>query len=128
MACSDQRIKKPLGIAMALILPMVPCHALAERGVVTGEIGSIGAKDRTLSLRTGEVFRAGPKVKLSSRRIGEKVIVVYEQQAEGELRAIKVRRVPQELEAFVPRSARDQNADPGHGITTRKINAQGARE
>jgi hypothetical protein len=81
----------------------------AGRKVATGQIEAIDSVNRTISLSSGETFRAGPKVKLSTRRIGESVFVVYDA-ADGALRAIKVRRVPQPLETFVPQPDRSSNA------------------
>jgi hypothetical protein len=77
--------------------------------VATGQIEAIDSVNRTISLSSGEIFRAGPKVKLSTRRVGENIIVVYEV-AEGGLQAIKVRRVPKALDAFTPQPERSSNA------------------
>jgi Cu/Ag efflux protein CusF len=101
-------IKTVFAFAVAL---SVSCSTAAEAGrkVATGQIKAIDSANRTISLSSGEIFRAGPKVKLSTRHIGEKVIVVYETADDG-LQAIKVRRVPQQLEVFVPLPEKSPNA------------------
>jgi hypothetical protein len=95
---------------MAIVTTVAASSAAdAGRKVATGQIEAIDSVNRTISLSSGETFRAGPKVKLSTRRIGETIIVVYEIAEEG-LQAIKVRRIPQSIEAFVPPPERSPNA------------------
>jgi hypothetical protein len=105
---------RPVPLRYSLVLAIATTMATssvadAGRKVATGRIEAIDSVKRTISLSSGETFRAGPKVKLSTRRVGENIIVVYEV-AEGGLQAIRVRRAPQPLEAFVPPSERSPNA------------------
>lgn len=50
-------------------------------------------------------------MKLSTRRVGEKVVVVYGT-VDGMLQAVKIRRVPQALESYVPLPVRKPTPDP----------------
>ncbi|MBY0226257.1 MAG: hypothetical protein K2Q28_10670 [Hyphomicrobium sp.] len=102
------RTRHSIALAIATTVT-VSSAAEAGRKMATGQISAIDSVNRTISLSSGEIFRAGPKVKLSTRRIGENIIVVYEA-ADGGLQAVKVRRVPQSLENFVPLSERSSNA------------------
>lgn len=75
--------------------------SFAERLVATGKIESIDAVNRSFALNGGQTFGAGPKVKLSKRKIGDDVIVVYE--IKGDLLlAVDVRRIPFALQTSVP--------------------------
>jgi hypothetical protein len=108
MAHQQYSIRHSIALAIGATV-LFSSTADAGRKVATGQIEAINAANRTISLSSGETFRAGPKVKLSTRSIGESVIVVYEAADDG-LRAIRVRRVPQSLEAFVPLPERKPNA------------------
>lgn len=99
-----------IAAAVAASLP-VSTRADATRKVVTGEIGAIDSVNRTISFSSGEKFQAGPRVKLSTRHIGEKVIVVYETRHDG-WRAVKVRRAPQSVEALDPTHFRKSAQNP----------------
>lgn len=87
-------------IAVLLVfVPEIP-RASAEARIATGEIAVIDVDNRTVALKSGQVFRAGDKVKLSKRTPGDKVIIIYEAE-NGGLMATKIRRLPAELESFV---------------------------
>lgn len=75
--------------------------SLAEKLIATGKIEAIDAMARSFALSGGQTFAAGPKVKLSKRKIGDDVIVVYEVKDDF-LFAVDVRRVPFALQTSVP--------------------------
>jgi hypothetical protein len=107
---THRQFSKRYSLVLAIATTITTSSAAdAGRKVATGQIEAIDSVKRTISLSSGETFRAGSKVKLSTRRVGENIIVVYEI-ADGGLQAIKVRRVPQPLEAFVPPVERSPNA------------------
>jgi hypothetical protein len=83
-------------IAMSATFAAGPIHA--DPLVAKGVIASIDASKRCFTLEAGQTFIAGAKVKLSSRRIGEEVIVGYRVHPDH-LLAVSVRRVPVALKA-----------------------------
>jgi len=78
---------------LVLVLTLVAGPALAGRLVATGKIEIIDAINRSFVLSGGQAFSAGPKVKLSKRKIGDDVVVIYEIKSDV-LLAVDVRRVP----------------------------------
>lgn len=75
--------------------------SFAEKLVATGKIEAIDAMNRSFQLSGGQTFAAGPKVKLSKRKVGDDVIVVYEIKDDF-LFAVDVRRVPFALQISAP--------------------------
>jgi Cu/Ag efflux protein CusF len=79
--------------------------AQADTWLATGEISAIDFSKRMVTLTDGQIFRAGDRLKLSKRTIGEKVIIFYEA-ANGSLTATKIRRAPGALESYALPSER----------------------
>src|SRR5262245_266112 len=97
---SMRRSKVTWGLLAAFAVTS-PAGAYAETMISNGEIASIDPPRRQFSLADGRVFAASPKVKLSKRTVGEKVIIVYEVK-DGAMQATKVRRMPGFLESAFP--------------------------
>jgi len=70
--------------------------AIAEPLSQSGVIASIDSDKRQFTLESGDIFIAGPKVKLSTRRVGEEVLIRYSVRA-GHLLAVKMKRAPVQL-------------------------------
>ena len=82
----------------------------ASPSITVGVIETIDAANRLFVLRGGEAFVAGPRVKLSTRRIGDEVTVVYE--VENDLRiAVEIKRRPIALHAPIDGSSDQEHRE-----------------
>ena len=85
--------KRSLRALFVASLMVIGDPSFAEKLVVTGKIEAIDAAKRAFALSGGMMFSAGPKLKLSKRKIGDDVIVVYKVQ-DDYLLAVELRRLP----------------------------------
>lgn len=76
-----------------MISVLIAAAAMAMSATIVGVIESIDIRGRFVVLRGGAAFSAGPGVKLSTRRIGEEVLVAYEATHVG-LVALEIRPMP----------------------------------
>lgn len=77
----------------------VPAHADSAHGITSGLISVIDVEQRRIELADGRNFSVTPKVKLSKRRVGEKVLIIFEGQGQ-QMKALKVRQFPERLKTF----------------------------
>lgn len=92
--------KKIFAALFCLTTAAVSAQADDDR-VATGSIAAIDGVNRRVTLTDGRTFIADGQLKLSSRSVGERVIIFY--RAEGQKRhAIRMRRVPERLERLPP--------------------------
>jgi hypothetical protein len=68
-------------------------QAMGMSSSIVGVINTVDVRGRTISLRGGMTFKVAPGVKLSTRREGEEVTVVYQVASNG-LVAHEVRPAP----------------------------------
>ena len=88
-----------------------PAHATQPSPSITvGVIETIDAAKRLFMLRGGVAFVAGPRVKLSTRRIGDEVTVIYEVE-DDLLIAVEIKRRPIALHAPIDGSSDQEHRE-----------------
>lgn len=75
------------------LLPLVPASAHAEDAIAHGRLTHIDGPTRMVTLSSGSTYYVNKRVKISTRKVGEVVLVTFRQTSHGR-EAIKIRRAP----------------------------------
>lgn len=81
-------------LSLLLFAFAAPAVGLAQDDVASGKLVHIDGRTRSITLSDGSTYVVSKHVKLSSREIGELVLVSYRDSAAGR-EAVKIRPAPQ---------------------------------
>lgn len=88
----------PRRFCLIAFLSLMPAKAQCESVTSVGRLAHIDGISRIITLADGSTFHVNKRVKMSSRTVGESVVITFRSSAKGR-EVTKLRRAPVEVES-----------------------------